>query len=388
MTMPAWRYPLSVAVLVLAGCSSFSSNPTDWFGSKDTGPKMAELPVLASAIPVRTLWQAAIGPAGRMAFSPAAAGGSVYAAAQDGTVVRLDAASGKPVWRIRLDRALSGGVGADPSLVVVGTPQGEVIAVDAADGRVRWRARASSEVLAPAVITGDIVVVRSSDSRLFAFDARDGKRRWVYQRSAPSLGVRGPSGLVATRGLVLAGFAGGKLVAIVLANGAVRWEATVSLPRGTTELERVTDVVGLPWVSEREVCAVAYQGRVACFELANGNLVWARPMSSTAGLDGDVRYLFVSDEKGAVHALDRSGGSSVWTQDKLSYRRLTSPLAIGRDIAVGDVEGYLHFLSRENGAFVGRAATDGSPIASAPVRMDGAIVVQTMKGGLYAFGTQ
>lgn len=380
--------PAFAFALALAGCSGFSLNPFDWFGSEDARAKMAELPVLSGGLALPTLWQATIGPGGDGAFSPAVAAGSVYAAAQDGSVTRLDAATGKQAWRINSGQSLSSGVGSDGSVVVVGSPEGEVIALEAGDGRVRWRARASSEVLAPAVITGDLVIVRSADSRLFAFDARDGKRRWVYQRSTTSLSVRGPGGMVAARGLVFAGFSGGKLVAVVLTNGAVRWEASVSLPRGATELERVTDVVGVPWLSEREVCAVAFQGRIACFELSSGNLVWARPMSSTTGLDGDGRYLFVANEKGQVHALDRSGGSSVWTQDKLSLRRLTAPVAAGREIVVGDVEGYLHLLSRETGAFVGRVATDGSPLGTSPVRLAEAILVQTAKGGLYAFGKQ
>jgi len=377
-----------VFAITLAGCSGFSINPVDWFGSKRVGPKMAGLPALAGAVAVRTLWQANVGAAGRAAFSPAVAAGSVYAAAQDGTVVRLDSGSGRQVWRVNAGTPLSGGTGADGSLVAVGTAQGEVIALEAADGRLRWRARASSEVLSPPVLTGDLVIVRSADSRLFAFDAKDGRRRWVYQRSAPSLTVRSAAGIVAARGLVFAGFPGGKLVAVILASGTLRWEATVSLPRGTTELERVTDVVGLPWLSEREICAVAYQGRVACFDAATGNPLWARPMSSTAGLDADARYVFVSDEKGTVHALDRAGGTSVWTQDRLSLRQLTAPLALGREVAIGDVEGYVHLLAREDGSFVGRTATDGSRIGSAPVRVDGGFLVLTAKGGLYALSTQ
>ena len=154
------------------------------------------------------------------------------------------------------------------------------------------------------------------------------------------------------------------IAATALANGSVRGETTVALPRGATELERVTDVVGLPIVAEREVCAAAYQGRTGCFELANGNSLWSRELSSTAGLGLDARYVFVSDEKGAVHALDRAGGATIWKQDRLFLRRLTAPLALGREVAVGDVEGYVHFLSRETGAFVGRVATDGSPIRS------------------------
>ncbi|MBI2318447.1 MAG: PQQ-binding-like beta-propeller repeat protein, partial [Betaproteobacteria bacterium] len=149
-----------------------------------------------------------------------------------------------------------------------------------------------------------------------------------------------------------------------------------------------TDVVGLPWVAEREACAAAYQGRVACFDLANGSPLWARAMSSTTGLDADARLVFVGDEKGSVHALDRSGGSSVWTQDRLARRGLTAPLALGRQVAVGDVQGFVHLLARDDGSFVGRAATDGSAIQANPVRLDNGFLVQTRGGGLYALSTQ
>ncbi len=225
---------------------------------------------------------------------------------------------------MNVERILSGGVGSDGTLVAVGTFDGEVIALDARSGEVRWRARVSSEVLSAPLVTGDLVIVRSADGRLFALDAKDGKRRWLYQRSSPPLSVRSPVGMVADRGQLLTGFAGGKLVSIALANGSVRWETTVALPRGATELERVTDVVGLPIVAEREVCAAAYQGRIGCFELANGNSLWSRELSSTVGLALDARYVFVSDDKGAVHALDRAGGATIWKQD-ISCRGKTAP---------------------------------------------------------------
>ncbi|MBI2959605.1 MAG: outer membrane protein assembly factor BamB [Betaproteobacteria bacterium] len=380
------RYLALLALLLASGCSSVSLNPLDWF-AKDTRPKMAELPELRASVPVRVLWQTNVGAAGSAVFSPAVAAGSVFAAAQDGTVVRIEA-GGRQLWRVSAGQPLSGGVGADGSLAVVGTAEGEVIALDGASGELRWRARVSSEVLSAPVVAGDLVIVRSADSRIFALDARDGKRRWAYQRAAPALSVRTPVGIAVTRGLVLAGFSGGKLVALALANGALRWEATVAAPRGATELERVTDVVGLPWVAEREACAAAYQGRVACFDLANGSPLWARAMSSTTGLDADARLVFVGDEKGSVHALDRSGGSSVWTQDRLARRGLTAPLALGRQVAVGDVQGFVHLLARDDGSFVGRAATDGSAIQANPVRLDNGFLVQTRGGGLYALSTQ
>lgn len=371
--------------MVLAGCSSL--NPFNWFAS-DNRPKMAQLPELRSALPVRTLWQVSVGNSGEAVLAPALAGDSVFAAARDGTVVRLDARSGRQVWRAGAGRALSGGVGAGEGIVTVGTPEGEIIAMDAADGRVRWRARVSSEVLAAPVVSGDMVIVRCSDSRVFALDANDGRRRWVYQRAMPTLTVRSPAGMVVHGQNAYAGFPGGRLVAIALNNGGVRWEANVALPKGSTELERVSDVVGSPVVTEREICAVAYQGRVACFDLANGQPLWARDMSSISGLGLDSRYAFVSDERGAVHALDRSNGTSFWKQDRLLLRRLTAPLPLGREVAVADVEGYVHFLARENGEFTGRAATDGSVINAPLIAIPGGFLVQTRNGNLYALSTE
>jgi outer membrane protein assembly factor BamB len=379
------RLAAALAALALGGCGSFSWNPVDWFTR--SAPPPAPLAEISNPVPARVLWQAPVGRARDATFTPAVAGGSVFAAGADGLVTRLDAATGKQLWQVRLPSTLSGGVGADGKLVAVGSTEGEVITLDA-DGRILWRARVSSEVLAAPEIAGDLVVVRSADSRIFALDARDGRRRWVYQRQAPALAVRSPAGLVVRGGFVFAGFSGGKLVALSLANGGLRWEGTVSVPKGTTELERVTDVIGLPWVGEREACAVAFQGRVACFDLGNGSQLWARDMSSSSGLGVDPRFVYVSEDRGAVSALERATGRSLWRQDRLANRNLSAPLPLGAEIAVADLQGFVHLLARDSGAFVGRIATDGSAVRAAPVPVANGFLVQTSGGTLYALAAR
>jgi outer membrane protein assembly factor BamB len=369
---------IALIPLLLAACG----------GSSSVVPQMAQLPAIAQSIKVNTLWQANVGNSRQSVFAPAVAADSVFAAANDGTIMRLDAASGRQLWRVSAGDRLTGGVGAGEDLVVVGSGKGEVLAFDSS-GTALWKALVSSEVLAAPQVGKGVVVVRSADGRIFGLDARDGKRKWYYQRSTPALTVRSPVGISIADGVAYAGFAGGKLVAINVSNGAVRWEATVALPRGATELERVTDVIGLPVVEGREVCAVAYQGRIGCFDVNNGQTLWSRDLSSTSGLALDVRYAFVSDDKGAMHALDRTSGTSLWRQDKLSLRDLSAPLAHGREIVVADIQGYVHFLSRESGAFVGRVATDGSPVSTSPVSLpNGGFLIQTRNGGLYAFNTE
>ena len=355
-----------------------------WGCSSPSGPKPAEVPNIERPQEVRVLWSASVGEADRFTFSPAIVGDAVFAAARDGTVVRLDAANGRERWRAETERKLSGGVGADPRTVVIASEEGEVVALNAADGKLRWRARVSSEVLAAPTVARGLVLVRSVDNRIFAFGEDDGKRRWVYQRAPASLIVRSPSGVTIVGDTAFAGFSGGKLAAIALSNGGVRWESTVALPKGATELERVTDVVGDPVVQGREVCAAAYQGRVACFDLANGRALWSREVSSLTGVSVDARYAFVADERGAVHAMDRSSGRSVWKQDKLTHRQLSMPRSVGNAVAVGDFEGYVHFLSRDSGAFLGRYASSSGAVRAAPVPFAAGILVQTQSGSLYA----
>jgi len=132
------------------------------------------------------------------------------------------------------------------------------------------------------------------------------------------------------------------------------------------------------------VCAATYQGRVACFEADSGKLIWARDMSSVTGVSVDARYAFVSDDRGTVYAFDRSNGASVWKQDKLSYRQLSLPRAIGPMVAVGDFDGEVHFLARETGNFVARYSAGGGAVRAAPQLLQDGLLVQTVGGGLYA----
>ncbi len=371
---------LSVALLssVLAGCSTLEDlNPF-----ADSGPKMAELQPISTTLAARVVWQQSVGKSGVYSFTPAVLGSTIYAASSDGDLIRID--DGKQTWKISAEQPLSGGVGADDSMVVVGSPKGDLLAFSSSDGKLLWKSKTSSEILSPPVLGGGMVIVRSGDNRLAAYDMADGKRKWYFQRPMPALSLRVSARPLIDGKYVFAGFPAGKLIAVSTSNGSAAWDGTVALPKGATELDRVADITSAPVISGRSVCAVAFQGRVACFDLGNGNLVWARDMSSAAGLDIDSRFLYVTDDKGAVHALDMASGASIWKQDKLALRKLTAPVARRGYLAVADVQGIVHFLSREDGSFIARLATDGSPVFAPLQKLGNGFVVQTSKGGIYA----
>jgi len=227
-----------------------------------------------------------------------------------------------------------------------------------------------------------IVVVWSLDGRIFGLSETDGTRKWVYQRATPPLTVRRFAGGVTSRGGLFTGTAGGKLLAFDLLTGSLGWEASVATPKGITELERIADVTSLPVIEERQVCASAFQGRVACFDVIRGTLIWSRDFSSLYGIAMDNRYLYITTDDGAIQALDKTTGASAWKQDKLAMRYPGGPAVIGDYLGVVDIEGYLHVLDRGDGSLVGRIATDGAAPLSQPVVNGTGIVWQSASGNL------
>ena len=372
--------------LALSGCSTvdtMTSTVGGWFGSGPAKAKPAELVEFKPSASLAEAWKVETGDGAGYLFSPQAEGDEVVAAGGN-VVVRIAAPTGSLGWRTDTGLRLSAGAGAGRGLALAGGSEGELLALDLATGQPRWKAALSSEVTGQPVALADAVIARTVDGRVHGVALADGSRKWLYSRNLPSLSLRGSGGMAARDGVLYAGFPGGKLVALNPANGAQLWEATVALPRGATELERVADVMGDPVVDERQVCAVAYQGRLACFDRRNGSLLWSRDTSSNSGLAMDESNLYVTDDKDAVTAYDKKSGRGGWRQDKLSHRMVTAPLALGAWVVVADGEGYVHVLSADDGSFVARAKVDGS-VRTAPVDIGPGFVVQTVKGSVVAF---
>ena len=351
--------------------------PTWLGGTPSKASLAAPLTELKPTLTTSVAWRATVGSARGAYLQPAVLENAIFAAAADGTVVRLSPA-GEVVWRADAKSKISGGVGSDGFTVAVGTPRGEVITFGA-DGKPLWRAQILGEVQSPPLVGRGLVVVRGSDFRVTAFDAETGRRRWTYQRATTPLTLRGASEMAFAGDLLVAGFPGGRLVALASTNGAVRWDVVVSEPRGATEVERLADVMGQPLVAAGDVCAASYQGRLACFEAANGALRWARELSAMTGPGGDAQRVFVVDAKSHLHGFSRTAGASAWLQKGLEKRDLSAPLSLPRAVVTGDFQGYVHFLSPEDGAFVARVNL-GSAISATPRAFGGGAVVQTQDG--------
>jgi len=367
----------------LAGCGTIGG----WFGIGNEVPKVkpADLTDFKPSATIERAWETSVGASRPYVLSPGGDGQAIFAAGKDGRIVRIELTTGREAWRVETGKTISAGVGVGSGLVVVGTPKGELLAFQASDGSLAWTATVGGEILSSPVVGEAGVAARTLDGRVFLFNAKDGKKVWTSGKTLPSLVLREVGELLITSRAVYAGYPGGKMQALSLVNGAPLWEASIAQVRGATEIERIADVTGMLAADQRIVCGVAYQGRLSCFDLANGNPVWSREFSGLSGVSQDEAMLYATDASDTVQAFDKQRGSGVWKQAALSNRNVTAPTPLGSLVAVGDGLGYVHLLQAGNGAFAARVATDGSAIVGRMLALDGGLVVQTANGGIFAF---
>ena len=362
----------SVALLLaVAGCSLFGTSRPD----PPPYPPTAE----NRAYPLG--WSTSVGRA-MPGFSPAVVGDVVWVAATDGTVRRLSRETGRVEQTFELQEKLGAGVGSDGSLVVVVSREGDVIALDDS-GRRRWSVPLKGEVVTVPLVTESAVVVRTVDGRIVALDRAGGTVKWTFQRTMPTLVLRQSAPLVPYEDTVFVGMPGARVLALDLRLGAPRWETVIATPRGATELERLVDIAGSPALTKGQVCAVAYQGKLACLDGSDGRILWSRDISSASGLAVAGDTIVTVDGSDVIQAL-RSSGDVVWKQDAFVRRGLTAPVVVDRRLVFGDRYGNLSVLSLADGSPLARIELGGKAPASTPVVAGDTVYLQTLGGTVAA----
>ncbi len=361
----AWVFWI-VGALLLASCA-------------DTLP-VTPLAPLKPTMEAEVVWKQGVGSVEQAILRPVMVQGVLYVANEAGELRAFEPATGKELWRVKTLEPFSAGIGSGDQMLLLGNKKGEVLAYTL-KGDLLWRSQLSSELMVAPQAAEGVVVTRTADGRISGLAGADGKHRWSVQRPMPALVLRGISQIAMERGAVLVGLPGGKLMALNLADGNVGWEATISIPRGATELERINDVVGTPLFGFRDVCTASYQGKVACLDVAKGETIWSTDLSVTGALSAEGNKLFATTEKGDVVALNRTSGTVVWKQETLEGRYPSAPQAFNDYVVVGDAQGVVHFLSRADGTEMGRLKTEDVAIIQQPQVLDDNLILLTNRDG-------
>lgn len=342
----------ALLVLPMAGCSFFSTPDSH---------EPAELQDFKPLVKAKVSWTADVGENSGF-LVPVVTENAVYAAG-DNRLYRLDRNTGDTVWSVETGGRVTAGVGTDGMHQAVVTDRGEVELYDA-EGRMLWHAMLSAETDVPPLVGQNLVIVKTSDTRITAFDLITGERRWHYQGQAPALTLQAFSQMTWSPAGILVGQANGRLLALGL-DGKPVFDAVIGQAKGITEVERLIDVVGRPWVDQQLICAAAFQGQLVCMSSQNGQLAWNVPVDAVTGPVSDSQLIYVVDDRSGVHAFNRQTGREAWVNRELEYRTVSAPIRIGGTVAVADYEGVVTMMNPANGVVVGRTKLDGAVRAPA-----------------------
>lgn len=372
-----------LSVALLSGCSWFGGDEAD-----DGELQPAELVDFDAEVEIDRIWSSDVGASEEEyldSLRPVVSGGVVYAASGEGDVNAFDAQNGDRLWRVEIDTELSGGVGVGAGAVFVGDRDGMLFAINTTDGVQLWTAQLSSELLSPASSDGDLVVVKSQDGNIFGLEASTGEQRWRYNTDNPVLTLYGSSSPLIVKRTVVAASAAGKIAGLDARDGSLQWETRLTVPRGRTELEKLSDIDGDLVVDGEIIYVAGYQGAIAAISRSSGRTLWTQKSSSHRGPALADNRVYVVEAGDQVRALRSNGGQELWLNDSLSLRGLTNPVAFGGYVAVADSLGYLHVMSTEDGRFVARTKVDGSGVW-VPMTSDGnTLYVQDRDGDVSAY---
>jgi len=313
---------------------------------------------------------------------------AIFTASENGSVTATNMQNGQLLWKYNTSIKITSGTGADDSLVVVGGSNGEVIALHSENGHLAWKTTVPTEILAaPAVNTGAILI-KTVDGRLFALSSQDGHILWRYQQTEPSLILRVSSSPIISNNNAIVGFANGNLAKLSLREGNLLWEQMIAAPTGLFAIQRMVDIDATPLVLDHHIYTATYQGKIASLDFTTGRVLWSHDISSYTGMAADAHAIYVSDTQSHVWAFDAQTGAVLWRQTQLAARNITGPAAINQAVVVGDGEGYLHWLNKQDGHFVARVKTDHAGILAAPLVDHDSLYVFTRNGYLSAYTIQ
>jgi outer membrane protein assembly factor BamB len=380
---------IASSALALNGCSLFSSEENVYV--------MADLPEFEATYEPQIAWSASVGDGVESYYSqlqPVADSINVYVASRDGDVEAFNRRTGKSLWSVdfsglevnKNNRSVlfSGGLSQGANSLFVGTENGQVLSIDKDDGKLQWIKSVVGEVVASPIYAGGSVVVHTTRGNLSALDAATGEEIWTLTNKQPKLTLRGSGTPSISQGGIVYGRADGIVAVALLATGQPLWRLPIARPHGATELDRLVDVDMKPVIFNGVVYILAYNGNLVAIDLLKGQQLWSQDLAGYTDIAISGPTIYLTDSRGHVFALNREDGRKIWENKELAYRNVTGVTVANEYIVVGDGEGYLHWLSRDDGHFVAQQEIDSNGLYVPAIETDDYLYLQTRSGKLIA----
>lgn len=318
-------------------------------------------------------------------FVPVMDNDVLFAADANGLIVKLDSTDGTIIQKIRTKYELSSGVAVSPDSIFVTTANAELLALDKITGNVKWKAVLPTVSIETPQVSGSVVVVKTNDAGLSAYNTATGTLLWIYQKSNSPLTLRAHNTFQIIPPEVLAlGQPGGVLVLLNLSNGNAIWQNYIAIPEGASELEKLTDIAMRPVIKDKEICVASYNGKIACLDAISSNILWSKQFSSSEGVLIDDQNVYSVSNAGVVYAFDKYSGATVWKNNALQYRKLSTPAFLNNTLLIVDGEGYINLFNCTDGQLVARVSSSLKGGISFPWSDGNKVILQSGNGNIAA----
>jgi outer membrane protein assembly factor BamB len=401
---PAPTAPAEAANQSLPIALPGQTNTSDW--THRAGNARHLMPHSALSSTPNRVWSANIGSGSsrknRIAAAPVVSGGRIFTL-DAGATVAATSTGGQTLWSADLTAAFDAGGGlSGGGLAVAGdrlfaaTGFGEVVALDTASGRILWRQRVDAPVSGAPATDGEAVYVSGRDGSAWAMSVATGKVIWQVVGTPGTAGYVGTAApTVGDRAVIFPTNAGDLMAVLKIGGGTKIWQSSLAGKRLGRAYAFTADVTGDAVSDGKVLYAGSAAGRTVALSASSGDMLW----SATEGALGPVAVaggsLFLVNDQAELVRLDATTGEVIWavempyyTKDKVKRRKAIyahyGPVLAGGRIMVVSSDGLLRAFDPTNGTLTHTAEIPGGA-ATQPAVAGGVLYVVGTNGQLHAF---
>tara|TARA_B100000035_G_C21037096_1_gene571653 strand:+ start:6613 stop:7902 length:1290 start_codon:yes stop_codon:yes gene_type:complete len=276
----------------------------------------------------------------------------LFAISSSGNLTAFNSEDGLVKWTKNFNVQVSSGLSGNDSIVVFTSQDGYIYCVDF-EGKLLWKAF-FGRILSPPLVLKELLVLRRDDNLFASFDTLEGNIVWKYQAPSASLTLNSQGKMIFSDGVVYSGLPNAKLIALEATSGLLIWEATISRPKGTSDIDKLNDITSQPVIDNSLIFTVSMNGDVACLDRKTSEILWTRPLSSFVGITDHLDEVLVVHQTDSIYSLNKLTGKSNWRNGNLKGRSLTTGIIVDDYFITGDFEGYIHTIDVNTGSLVGR----------------------------------
>lgn len=352
---------------------------------------------------LKKAWSVSIGEGGDerdpLTAPPVVAESRVYTLDAAAHVSAFSLSDGKKIWDLKVmppgeegSGSLGGGVAYADGRLFVTAGYKSLVALEAATGKLLWRVDTPSPGrAAPTVVDGRVYVV-TMDNRLMVYGASDGTLIWNYNGVSETTNMLGSAGAAADSSLVVLPLSSGDLFGLNASDGKVLWQDNLSAVRRAGAMSSIADIRGLPVIDRGLIFAVSYSGRLVALDQFSGQRVWQREVGSgqTPWAAGNGVYVITSDQQ--LVGMNRDKGDIHWVTalkrhadgDRDKTVVWSGPVLAGGRLVITSSDGDLVEVDPATGKILKTTEFSNGSVIS-PVVSNNTLLLLTQSGELIAY---